>query len=93
MDLIDLIEETPDSLYSYLTSNNYEVIDNRPKGGSLWLVGGAELRPLINELRQKGITFQFTAKGVVQQNIKQVGLQIIMDSNIGFLSVGRKSYF
>ncbi|WHY84026.1 AAA domain-containing protein [Neobacillus novalis] len=63
MDLIDLIEETPDSLYSYLTSNNYEVIDNRPKGGSLWLVGGAELRPLINELRQKGITFQFTAKG------------------------------
>jgi hypothetical protein len=63
MDIIDLIEETPDSLYSYLTSKNYEVIDKRPKGGSLWIVGGAEHKPLINELKQKGISFQFTDKG------------------------------
>ncbi|PGY09141.1 AAA domain-containing protein [Bacillus sp. AFS031507] len=63
MNLIDLIDETPDSLFSYLTSKNYEVIDKRLKGGSLWLVGGEELKPLINELKQKGISFQFTEKG------------------------------
>ncbi|MEY2195402.1 AAA domain-containing protein [Neobacillus sp. BF23-41] len=63
MDLIDLIDEAPESLYNYLTVKNYEVIDKRHKGGNLWLVGGAELRPLISELRQMGINFQFSIKG------------------------------
>lgn len=77
MDLIDLIDGAPESLFNYLTSKNYEVIDKRLKSGSLWLVGGEELKPLINELKQKGINFQFTDKGSVQRNISQVGLLVI----------------
>lgn len=63
IDFIDLIDEVPKSLFNYLTSYNYEIIDKRSKGGSLWLVGGAELKPLINKLGQMGIRFQYADKG------------------------------
>ena len=38
-------------------------IDNRQSGGALWIIGGKELTPYVDELRKQGIEFIFSAKG------------------------------
>ncbi|SDN63571.1 AAA domain-containing protein [Bacillus sp. OK048] len=63
VDLMDLLEEEPESLYDYFISKKYEVIDKRPNRGNLWVVGGIEIESEMNKLKEKGITFKFTNKG------------------------------
>lgn len=52
-----------DDLREFLVGKGYEVIDKRDNGGSLWLVGGKELTPLIEELKKKEIHFSYTENG------------------------------
>ncbi|MED3757626.1 hypothetical protein P4555_00960 [Peribacillus frigoritolerans] len=51
------------SLYNTLISKGLEVIDKRDKNGSLWLVGGENLQPLIDELKDRDIHFIYSSNG------------------------------
>jgi curved DNA-binding protein CbpA len=51
------------SLVSYCRNRGLEVIDNRSKGGALWILAGKELEPTIDRLRQNGFRFTFAPKG------------------------------
>jgi hypothetical protein len=44
-------------------AENLEIHDKRDRGGCFWVVGGAELQPLMEMLRKRGITFSYTANG------------------------------
>lgn len=48
---------------SYLVGQGLEVTDKRPKGGSLWVVGGLELNQIMKEVSKKGYRFNYSAKG------------------------------
>ncbi|MFE4525383.1 hypothetical protein ACFRCQ_25290 [Cytobacillus firmus] len=63
--------DTSFSLESYLTSKNLEIIDNRSKEGCLWVVGGKELEPIFNELKNKNIFFRFASNGGKATNRKK----------------------
>ncbi|WP_163537589.1 AAA domain-containing protein [Gracilibacillus sp. YIM 98692] len=52
-----------DSLYNFLVNKGLYVIDQREKGGSLWVIGGSELKPLMSELARKNIQFTFAQSG------------------------------
>lgn len=56
-------EEKPYNLKDFLINKGYEVIDKRDNGGALWLIGGKELTPLVNELKRKEIHFSYTENG------------------------------
>ena len=56
------------SLYDYLTQKKLEVIDQREKGGSLWVVAGDEIEPLMEELAKMDIKFNFTQNGSKSTN-------------------------
>lgn len=58
----EVLEEDFD-LISYLQSHNIEIIDKRSAGGSLWLVGGWELKEVLDPLKPRKIYFRYTAKG------------------------------
>ena len=47
----------------YLVSCGVEFIDNSSKGGCLWVVGGYDLRPIIEKLQSHGFVFRFRASG------------------------------
>jgi adenine-specific DNA-methyltransferase len=47
----------------YLEQQQIRYVDNRSKGGSLWIIGGLELQPQVNELKEKGFRFSFAPKG------------------------------
>jgi hypothetical protein len=52
------------ALRAYLESRNLEVIDHRDAGGNLWVTGPeARVRPVIDELKQRGIRFTYSAAG------------------------------
>ncbi|MDF0738561.1 sigma factor-like helix-turn-helix DNA-binding protein [Bacillus pacificus] len=51
------------NLMSYLQSHDIEIIDKRSAGGSLWLVGGWELKEVLDPLKPREIYFRYTAKG------------------------------
>jgi len=51
------------NLVEYFRSRGLEVIDKRPSGGALWIVGGLELMNLLRQLADQGTTFRFAAKG------------------------------
>jgi very-short-patch-repair endonuclease/DNA polymerase III delta prime subunit len=51
------------SLLRYLKSEGYEVIDQREKGGCIWVVGDENLQPLMKKLERKNITFKFSPNG------------------------------
>jgi hypothetical protein len=62
------VEETslpaPSKLREYLEKSGIEIIDKRSKGGALWLLGGEELEPFINDLTNtESITFKFAING------------------------------
>lgn len=40
-----------------------EVLDKRTAGGALWVIGGAELSPLMEELKTQGIAFTLAPQG------------------------------
>jgi curved DNA-binding protein CbpA len=51
------------SLIGYFSALKLEVIDKRAKGGALWVVGGQELVPTMERLRQEGFAFEFAPAG------------------------------
>ncbi len=51
------------NLVIYLANKRLKVIDKRPSGGCLWVIGGNELRPIMNELRAKNIIFIYAPNG------------------------------
>ncbi|PFJ17075.1 hypothetical protein COD67_17040 [Bacillus cereus] len=59
---VEILEEDFD-LISYLQSHDIEVIDKRSAGGSLWLIGGWELKEVLDPLKPRKIYFRYTAKG------------------------------
>lgn len=51
-------------LNDYLQLLGYESIDKREKGGALWLIGGEDLEPLIDQISiEKKVKFSFSKKG------------------------------
>lgn len=48
---------------SFLQDKSLEVVDKRASGGALWVVGGAELAPLMEELKARGIVFTLAPEG------------------------------
>lgn len=58
----EILEEDFD-LMSYLQSHDIEIIDKRSAGGSLWLIGGWELKDVLDSLKPRKIYFRYTAKG------------------------------
>ncbi|WP_144613186.1 sigma factor-like helix-turn-helix DNA-binding protein [Bacillus cereus] len=58
----EILEEDFD-LMSYLQSHDIEIIDKRSAGGSLWLIGGWELKEVLDPLKSRKIYFRYTAKG------------------------------
>jgi hypothetical protein len=50
-------------LMGYVQEKQLEIIDKRASGGALWVVGGTELAPLMDELKANGIAFSFAPQG------------------------------
>jgi len=51
-------------LNEYLTSKKLSVLDKREKGGCIWIIGGKNLEPIIDELKTTmNITFKFAPNG------------------------------
>lgn len=51
-------------LTDFLRTKGLEVIDKRPKGGALWVVGDKSIDPILKETRQKfGALWTFSQKG------------------------------
>lgn len=61
-----------DDIIIFLKKGNIKYIDNRGKGGALWIVGGKELANIVNKAKEFGITFRFKPKGGKATN-KQPG--------------------
>lgn len=53
----------PAEWMSLLEQQGLEIIDKRPMGGSLWVIGGKELSALMVQLRGHGTIFTFAANG------------------------------
>jgi very-short-patch-repair endonuclease len=47
----------------FLRLRKLEVIDKRPAGGALWVVGGSELSELLGGLKARGYAFHFAKNG------------------------------
>lgn len=47
----------------FLESRNVRIADRRPKGGSLWAIGGGELDTVMNELAENGAQFTYKLEG------------------------------
>ena len=52
-----------DWLVDYLQGQGLEIRDRRANGGSLWVIGDETLRPMMDELRTKGVVFQYKREG------------------------------
>jgi hypothetical protein len=50
-------------LMGCLQEKGLEVVDKRASGGALWVVGGTELAPLMDELKARGIAFSRAPQG------------------------------
>lgn len=48
---------------SFLVGQGLEVAATRPKGGSLWVIGGMELNQIMQEVSKKGYRFIYSAEG------------------------------
>lgn len=57
------IKETDDWLKEYLASKGLSIVDKRDIGGSLWVIGGNELKPIFDDLESKDVHFQYVKKG------------------------------
>lgn len=47
----------------YLSNQGLTVIDKRPNGGALWIVGGWELKEVLFSLKPQGIFFKYAKNG------------------------------
>lgn len=52
-----------DWVIDVLESHNVRIADRRPKGGSLWAIGGGELDVVMNELAANGAQFTYKLEG------------------------------
>lgn len=52
-----------EDIVTRLKTAGVKMIDKRPNGGALWIVGGVELEPFMSELRQDGFSFQYAPSG------------------------------
>ena len=52
-----------EALVDFLAANNIEFIDNRPKNGCLWIIGGKELKELVKKCSDRGVRFHFKVDG------------------------------
>ncbi len=52
-----------DWITSEFASDNVPFVDRREKDGNLWVFGGAELRPRMQGLKDRGVEFTFSARG------------------------------
>lgn len=58
--------ETPvkkDWVVDILESRNVRIVDRRPKGGSLWTIGGGELDVVMNDFAENGAQFTYKLEG------------------------------
>ena len=53
------------NISEHLRGRGLEVIDNRPKGGALWVVGGLQLMQLLQQMRNQRVRviFNFASRG------------------------------
>jgi len=58
----DLLPGT-DDIISLLKKSNVKYIDKRQSNGALWIIGGAELKPIVAKARTLGIYFKFKEGG------------------------------
>ena len=57
-------KQAPDrTLEGRLAQEGLEIIDKRPQGGTLWVVGSAELASFFKELQTHGFNFVFMNRG------------------------------
>ncbi|UWG97969.1 AAA domain-containing protein [Dehalobacter sp. DCM] len=54
---------TPFELISFLQQHNLEFIDNRHKGGTVWIIGNQDLSPLIEKLKTFEYLFRLKPEG------------------------------
>ncbi len=47
----------------FLVSKGYECVDNREKGGALWVIGGRGISELIHNLSRRGFVYTFKLGG------------------------------
>ena len=52
-----------DPLINMILNAQIEFIDNRNKGGALWIIGAEENQPFVDECAERGIIFRFKAEG------------------------------
>ena len=52
-----------DELIKALKGRNLPYIDNRPKNGVLWVIGGIEIKDIIEQLSETGYVFHFKECG------------------------------
>ena len=50
-------------LVNKLKEANAKIVDKRQNGGALWIIGGKELQPIMNEFKMQGIVFAFKVGG------------------------------
>lgn len=51
------------TLTQLLHSLGLVVVDKRPLGGALWVIGGRELKPLMEQLQMRGFDFTYAKHG------------------------------
>ncbi|MCM3671062.1 AAA domain-containing protein [Mesobacillus maritimus] len=51
------------SLVHYFEKEGYKVIDQREKGGAIWVIGDESLKPLMDNLERMNIPFSYSPKG------------------------------
>lgn len=52
-----------DVLIKALKGRNLPYIDNRPKNGVLWVIGGIEIKDIVEQLSEMGYVFHFKECG------------------------------
>jgi hypothetical protein len=57
------VELDTENIIEALQNLGLRFVDARPKGGSIWVIGGRTLRPTLNELARVGWSAEFIARG------------------------------
>lgn len=65
------VQADVDPLIDYLESFDLEFIDNRSKGGCLWIIGGLSIDHLLNPLRGAGVVLVHKLEGASATNGKE----------------------
>jgi hypothetical protein len=48
---------------AFLMRHRLKIVDKRPSKGRLWVVGGPELKVILDQLKGDGIRFQYVSGG------------------------------